>query len=115
VARTIGIFGTVQVLLIVMGFFGLGIVMKWNGYPDQSLGIVWTPLALFLRLHGLLLLAVPALWTTGAAVAENRGQFIITPNLWMTLGLLLNLTLLGLFLYASIYCYTRPLLFWIGH
>jgi hypothetical protein len=38
-SRTITILGLVQALLVILGFFGLGIIMKINDYPSDDLGI----------------------------------------------------------------------------
>jgi len=81
-ARTITILGLVQVLLVILGFFGLGIVMKLNGYPRHDYGIHWNPLALFLRRHGLILLLVPVLWTVFAALSQSRRCFVFTLDVW---------------------------------
>ena len=48
-SRNITILGLIQMLLVILGFFGLGIVMKMNGYPSEDFGIRWNPLALLLR------------------------------------------------------------------
>ena len=109
--RTITIFGLIQVLLVISGFFGLGIIMKFDGYPDQAFGILWTPLALWLRLHGLYLLLAPVVWCIGTALSERQRGFILPTNLWLGLGIILMAGTVVAFLYACAWPYTRPLLF----
>ena len=109
-SRNVTIFALVQILLIISGFFGLGIVMKMNGYPNENIGIQWNSLALFLRREGLFLLLVPVLWTFGTSVSQSRGKFIFTSDIWLILGVCSATTIICLFLYACINPFTRPLL-----
>ena len=46
-SRTITILGLIQTILIIIGFFGLGIVMKIDGYQHPVFGVNWSPLTLF--------------------------------------------------------------------
>ena len=113
-SRTITILGLVQMLGVILGFFGLGIVLKMAGYHSEhteDFGIRWNPVALMLRRHGLILLFVPVVWTVLAAVSQNRRRFIFTLDVWAILGIVFSITILGLFLYACVYPYTRPMLF----
>jgi len=106
--RTITMLGATQVLLIILGFFGLGVVMKWNGYPDEAYAIEWNPLALWLRLHGLTLLLVPVFWTMGAGLAQSRSRFLFSSTVWGLLGVVLCASFAVVFLYADVNPYTRP-------
>jgi len=108
-SRNIIILALIQLLLVVLGFFGLGIVLKVAGYPSTDFGIDWNPLALLLRRHGLFLLLVPAIWTVFTALSQNRRRFIFTLDIWLVLGIVLSITIIGVFLYACVYPYTRPL------
>lgn len=111
-SRTITILGLVQMLMVVLGFFGLGIVMKINGYPhEEDYGIRWNPLALFLRRHGLMLLFVPVVWTICAALSQNRQRFIYTLDVWAVLGMVFTVVIIGLFIYASVDPFYRPIFF----
>ena len=104
-SRTITILGLVQMLLVILGFFGLGIVMKVNGYPSDDLGIRWNPLALMLRQCGLILLLFPVVWTVVAALSQNRRR-----DVWAILGIVFSAMIIGLFLYACVNPYYRPML-----
>ena len=115
-SRNITIMALVQLLLVILGFFGLGVVMKWNGYPhEEDYGIRFTSLALLLRHHGLLLLLVPAVWAVFTALAQNRPAFIFSLDIWLVLGIVATVTIIILFLYASIHPFTRPILLYLGH
>src|ERR1035438_4755151 len=67
-SRNITILALIQLTLVTLGFFALGIVLKIAGYPMDppfmaSLGrVVWSPIALLLRNYGLGLLFVSAVW-----------------------------------------------------
>lgn len=113
-SRTIAILGLTQVIVVILGFFGLGIVMKMNGYPHGDYGIRWSSLALFLRQQGLYLLLTPLIWVLLAATSQNRQRFIFTPNGWAVLGVIIITVISIIFLYACIFPYTRPI-FIIGH
>ena len=113
-SRTITILGIVQLLMVILGFFGLGIVMKMNGYhsnQSDDFGIRWNPVALMLRRHGLVLLLVPVIWTVSAALSQNRRRFIFTLEAWAILGVVFAVTIISVFLYACTNPFTRPLLF----
>jgi hypothetical protein len=113
-SRTITILGLIQLLVVILGFFGLGIVLKMAGYHSEhteDFGIRWNPVALMLRRHGLILLLVPVFWTVLAALSQNRRSFIFTLDVWAILGIVISVMILGLFLYACIYPYTRPIFF----
>src|ERR1022692_2371287 len=102
-SRTITILGLVQMLVVVLGFFGLGIVMKMNGYPhEEDYGIRWNPMALFLRRHGLMLLFVPVIWTICAALSQGRERFVYTLDVWAVLGIGFAAVIIGLFIYACV-------------
>jgi hypothetical protein len=108
-SRTITILGLVQTLLIVIGFFGLGIVMKINGYPHDGFGVSWSPIALFLRREGLCLLLIPAVWTIFATTSQNRQKLVFSTDGWCVFGIILSVLIVGVFLYANIFPYTRPI------
>jgi hypothetical protein len=109
-SRNITILGLVQMLLVILGFFGLGIVMKINGYPSEDFGIRWNPLALLLRRHGLILLLMPVAWTICAALSQSRESFILSQDGWAALGIVLALIIVSLFIYACVTPFYRPLL-----
>jgi len=109
-SRNITILGLIQMLLVILGFFGLGIVMKMNGYPNEDFGIRWNSLALFLRRHGLILLLVPVIWTIFAALSQSR-RFIFTLAAWSVLGIVFAVAIISLFLYACVDPFYRPIIF----
>jgi len=108
-SRTITILGLVQLLLVILGFFGLGIVMKMNGYPSEDYGIHWNPLALLLRRHGLILLWVPVIWTIFAALSQSRRHFIFSLDAWAVLGIVFAFVIVSLFIYACVDPFYRPI------
>jgi hypothetical protein len=100
----------IQFLLVILGFFALGIVLKVEGYPQDppfmaSLGrVVWSPSALYLRNNGLILLFVPVIWTTAASLSQNR-RIIFSFAVWMIIGIALSLAIITLFIYACTHRY----------
>ncbi len=107
--RSIAIIGMVMLLLIVLGFVGLGIVMKMNGYPKSEM-IRWTPLALALRQHGHWLLLLPVVWMIYAVVVFRLDRGLFMEGLAYVIGSLLLLVVPMLFLFAIVNPFTRPLL-----
>jgi hypothetical protein len=99
--------GLTQALAVILGFFGLGIILRHYGYPDEppqgisSFGVYhWTYLALFLRQQGLILLLLPLIWIVCAAISENRTRFVFPFGFWMILGALIPCTIVMTFFYA---------------
>ncbi len=111
-SRNITILGLIQVLLVILVFFGLGIVMKMHGYPHEDFGIRWNPLALLLRRYGLILLLVPVTWVFFAGLAYNRRRFVFSFAVWGVLGIVFSITIISLFLYACVEPFYRPI--WMG-
>jgi hypothetical protein len=108
-SRNITVLGLVQMLLVILGFFGLGIVMKMNGYPHEEMGIRWNSLALWLRQHGLILLLVPVIWAAVTAVAQHRQRFLFPYGVWAALGIVFALATICVFLSACVDPFHRPL------
>jgi hypothetical protein len=67
-SRPITLLVLLQTLLVIVGFFVLGIVLKFCGYPD-AFGLRWNPVAVFLREHGFWLLLPSFLWAVYAMTA----------------------------------------------
>ncbi len=100
----------IQLLLVILGFFALGIVLKLEGYPHDppfpaSLArAVWSPIALFLRRHGLILLFIPIVWTVFASLSQNR-RIVFSFAVWLVIGIVLSIIIIGLFIYACTHRY----------
>ena len=103
--RYITIVALLQLMMVMMGFLALVIVLKAGGYPQDppfmaSLSrVVWSPLALFLRRHGLVLLFVPIVWTILTSLSQNRRIFF-SQDIWLIIGLLITVAIIVLFIYA---------------
>ena len=111
-ARPTTIVALVQMLAIVVGFFGLGVVLKGCGYPDATvMGVRWNPSAVFLREHLLLLFFLPVLWVFYAITAERKNCGWLTYRAAFVVGLCIAACILVAFLYAAQYPFTRPLIF----
>jgi len=108
--RTTAILALVQTLLLILGFFALGTVLKTSGYPD-ALAIHWNPLAVFLREHGFWLLLLPVLWGAFATTAQRLDRGFLSYHLAYIIGLCVAGVTIALFLYAAVFPYTRPLVF----
>jgi hypothetical protein len=109
-SRNITILALIQLLVVILGFFALGIVLKAEGYPQDppfmaSLSrVVWSPLALFLRHYGLAFLFVPAVWTVVTSLSQSR-QIIFSFTVWLIIGIVLSVTIISIFIYACIHRY----------
>lgn len=111
-SRTTTILGLVQTVVVITGLSILGIVFRLSGYPD-AVEVRWNPLAVSLREHGAWLLALPAIWVAVAAVAERDEQPFWVPWAAKAVGVAIAVVSIGLFPYAAVFPYTRPLLFYI--
>jgi hypothetical protein len=109
-SRTIILLGLTQALVVILGFFGLSIMLRRYGYPGEpnffSSGLVvyhWSHLTLFLRRYGFILLLVPLSWTAFTVISESRARFVFPFGLWMILGAIIPLMIIAMFFYA-IFC-----------
>jgi hypothetical protein len=109
-SRTTTILALLQTLLVIVGFFALGAVLKMSGYPD-ALAVRWNPLAVFLREHGVWLLFLPVLWVFFATSAQRIDRGFLSYHVACVIGLCIAGITIALFLYAVVFPYTRPLLF----
>jgi|GEM_PF-2470093 len=109
--RTISLLGLMMLLLTVLGYVGLGIVLKMNGYPDNSL-VRWTPLAVNLRQYGHCSLIVPLLWAAYAVISSHIGRGLLSEDVALVVGILLVIAILQAFLLAIANPFTRPMLFY---
>jgi hypothetical protein len=103
-SRAIILVGLVQTLAVILGFFGLCIVMRAHGYPGGPPQVLssarWSFLALFLRGYGFVLLLVPFTWTVFAGISEKRARFILPFNVWMILGTVIPVAIIAVFFYT---------------
>ena len=109
-SRNITILGLIQLLVVILGFFALGIVLKVEGYPQDppffaSLSrVVWSPYALFLRHYGLAFLLVPVIWTVIASLSQSR-RIVFSFTGWFIIGIVLSVTIISIFIYACTHRY----------
>lgn len=105
-----------QTILIVACRIGLAVVLKVHGYKPNGGGmdptIRWSPLAVFLREHGLWLLLLPLLWVGYATWARrvDRG-FIGRYRTACVVGIMVAALVLAAFFWAIAFPYTRSFLF----
>lgn len=85
-----------QVFVILGGIASTAVMLKVWGYPDPEPTIRWNPTAIFLRNWGLLLLAIPAIWSVCAIRWEQNSDFWTTR--WTVLSGYLLLAALTAFL-----------------
>ena len=109
-SRNVSILALIQLLAVILGFFGLSIVLKAGGYPHDppfpgGLGrVVWSPVALFLRRYGLVLLFVPTVWTIFTSLSRSR-RFGFSHTVWLVIGIVFAVTIISLFIYACTHRY----------
>ena len=108
-SRTTAIVALLQTLLVIIGFFALGAVLKMPGYRD-AVAVRWNPLAVFLREHGGWLLLVPVLWVFLATSAQRVDRGVLSYRVACVVGLSIAGITVALFLYAAVFPYTRPLI-----
>lgn len=112
-SRLITILTLLQTVVIVVGFFVLGVVLKISGYGSpHELGVRWNPLAVFLREYGLWLLVLPIAWVPFAIKAERMDSGFFSYRLACLIGLCMASLTIVAFLYAAVFPYSRP--FFIG-
>jgi hypothetical protein len=92
----------VQVVSLLLCFFGLGIVLKAHGYPESAV-FQWSSWALFLRENGLWLLALPIMWACYASLSVRRDKGIFSSSLATVVGLVLTVSILFCFFYAMMW------------
>jgi hypothetical protein len=110
-SRPTTILALVQTTVVIVGFVGLGIMLKGCGYPDgQRIGVQWSPLAVFLREHGIWLLLVPVLWGAYAVSAQRKNSGLLSCRAALAVGICLAACLLAAFLHATLNPYTLPVL-----
>jgi len=98
-------------MIVIVGFAGLGIVLKGCGYPNGELmGVRWNPLAVFMREHVASLLLLPVLWVAYACAAERKDRGWLSYRIALVIGLFIAGCILAAFLFASVHPFTRPLL-----
>jgi hypothetical protein len=108
--REITVIGGLQIALVVLGWCALGVVLKFNGYPDDNPFVRWTPLAAWLREYGVWLLLVSPVWTGIAIVLHPMEDRVVLNAVIAATGPVLALGIFFLFLVAALDPYTRPLL-----
>ena len=96
--RNIAIVGLFQVVLVIVGFFALGVVMKIAGYQSDGPNPRFDPAALFMRRHGLAFLGFPTLWTVFASTSMHREWVRFSVGFWMYIAAVFS------FLITSLYC-----------
>ena len=106
----VAIAGLLQVFAVVVGFLALGVVMKFNGYPDETF-VRWNPLARSLRQYGVCLLLVPVAWMLITLAIWNYAKIESAFEFAIGFGYLFAIVILILFLWAAMNSYRRPLLF----
>jgi len=107
--HSISLIALIMFLLTVVGFVGLGIVLKMSGYPDDPF-VRWTPIAVTLREHGQWVLTVPFLWALFAIVSSRIDRGIFSERFAGPVGVVLVAVIIVMFLYAIANPFTRPLL-----
>lgn len=108
----VAIAGLLQVVAVVVGFLALGVVMKFNGYPDETV-IRWNPLARGLREYGVWFLLVPVAWMLATIVIWHYAKIESAFDFAIGFGYLFAIVILILFLWAAMDSYRRPFLFQI--
>jgi hypothetical protein len=104
----VAIAGLLQVFAVVVGFFVLGVVMKFNGYPNEAF-IRWNPLARGLREYGVWLLLIPVVWMLITLAIWNYAKIESAFEFAIGFGYLTAIVILILFLWAAMDSYRRPL------
>lgn len=105
--RSLMFLGILQIACLLVGFFALGIILKVSGYPEDLPMIRWSPLAIYLRTHGLWLLALPAVWVIYAVYSARSDKGVFSVKISIIVGFLLSAAIILSFLYAAIFPFSR--------
>jgi hypothetical protein len=98
--RFITVVGLFQVLIIGLGFLGLGIVMKMLGWPGIDGGFRFSSLAIFLRIHSLGLMLIPIFWTVAALWIETKSADDLPRKIITFLGIASCVCLISAYMLA---------------
>lgn len=99
-----------QLVLIIIGYFVLGTVLKMCGYPDpMAMGVRWNSLPVFLREHGFWLLIPSLLWVAYAIAAERLDRGFLSFRVACGVGVCLAIFFLSAFMYSAVFPYTRSI------
>ncbi|HSG68933.1 MAG TPA: hypothetical protein VLA12_00885 [Planctomycetaceae bacterium] len=108
--RGIAIIAGFQIAVVVIGWCTLGIVLKFNGYPEGDPFIRWTPLAVWLREYGVWFLLISPIWTGIATVLMQKQDRDGLNAVMFAVGAVFAIAILAVFLAATFNPYTRPML-----
>ena len=106
--RPTTVLALVQTLLVILGYFTVGIVLKMSGYPSVTV-LHWNPLAVFLREHGLWFLLLPVVWSIFVASPISQTHGLLGYRLTWIIAISLTLLVITLFLDAAIFPFSVPL------
>lgn len=99
--------GLVLTLVLVLAYIALGILLKFEGYPDQSY-LRWNPIAVGLRTYGLWSLVLPVLFVLFAVFAEDQDRWFTVARVGLSLVVIAIVVLAVLYFMAFLKPYTRP-------
>ncbi len=106
--RSITQIALAQALVVILGFFALGIVLKASGYPENPTWVRWNTMALFLRYYGGWFLLLPIVWTLISLRCSSNKTGRSLEFACITLGIVLVAGVALLFVYAALNPFTRP-------
>lgn len=98
--RTIAAIGLGQCTIIVAGFIGLSIILKFHGWGNTDQSVVFHELPRLLRSHPFALFTIPLTWTAIACRLEARPESQRNSRRWLVCGYLLCGLLLTSFIIA---------------
>jgi hypothetical protein len=107
-ARPITKLALVQSSLVILSFFGLGALLKIQGYPQAD--VRWNPLTVFLRERGMWLLLLPTLWVLFSVYSERKWSGAISESDSLIIGICLAVAIFLLFIFAAVNSHTRPII-----
>jgi hypothetical protein len=113
-SNAIALIALLQMLLIVLGLIGLGIVMKFHGYPDETV-IRFKPLARFLHENGTWFFVMPFILFILCLVAEYVDRWFLSFRIVVFLCAAVTVVIPFLYTLAALDPITRPLFLKTGY
>jgi len=100
VYRETAISALVQFAIITLGYVGVGIALKFNGYPEHHDLIRWNSVSIWIREQGGWLYILPVVWAIYDVVSKNLDSGFASQTAARIIGYVVIFSFLMLFCYG---------------
>ena len=97
--RSVTILGLIQVSVVIFGTLFVSGMLKVYGYTENP-HLSWSPIAVFIRHYGLVLLIIPLIWIAAAIPAQAPERHPALPYASTLFGIVL--LIFGTFFYIVV-------------